>query len=420
MHAYMAEINLGINGESCSESRIADGIDVISGRLDDQHFSKGSLMYCIGNGWLALGEHERAVDAYSSAFELLVEPEDSKLAAQCCKNLGAALEKLNKDNEAHTYYQKALDLDPSLAEAHLALARWYMRCNVELGRALRHFDAIVWPVRADERSRVVVGWRADILFRLGRSTEAFRDIRALLGNAEENAWIWPWCARLVATYGKASVDSARDSAEFWDRFLDRYTDQPFAYSEKLLCIWFIQANGGETAWDYEQFRDAVAEAEGLGAQDPAYLWDRAGHWAQDEENWPEAEYCYRKAYELSPDEYGYCLGTALNFLDRYEEALPILLDQATTHLPDAMSWFQVAMAYEKTGKTEECIRAYKRALELDEDYDLAWFNLGGVYWNSQCTAEALATWGEAIRRFPEHPLTWKLLEEFSDQLGSRS
>ena len=132
----------------------------------------------------------------------------------------------------------------------------------------------------------------------------------------------------------------------------------------------------------------------------------------------QAEDCYRKAYELSPAEYGYCLGTALNFLGRHEEALPILLEQAKNHHPDAMSWFQVAVAMEKTGSNTDSIGAYKRVLELDEGYDLAWFNLGGVYWNSGHKAEAPATWAEAIRRFPEHKLTSKLLSQFSDQLGS--
>ena len=143
--------------------------------------------------------------------------------------------------------------------------------------------------------------------------------------------------------------------------------------------------------DFESFKQAIANVVSQGAPDPAFLWDRVGHWAQDENNWVEAEKCYRKAFELSPAKYGYCLGTALNFLRRYEEALPILTEQAEKHIPDAMSWFQVAVAREGTNDIEGCISAYKRALQLDEDYDLAWFNLGGIYWNSQNEELAIAT-----------------------------
>ena len=126
----------------------------------------------------------------------------------------------------------------------------------------------------------------------------------------------------------------------------------------------------------------------------------------------EAEKCYRKAFELSPTEYGYCLGTALNFLGRFSEALPILKPQAEEHRQDAMSWFQVAIAKEGTGDVKGCIAAYKRALQLDEDYDLAWFNLGGVYWNSDNFVEAISTWKEAIKRFPNHELSSKLRKDF--------
>ena len=418
MYAYMAEINLGVKGKECSKSRIVDGISVISSRADDEHFSKGSLLYCVGNGWLALGEYEKAVDVYISALKLLGDPDSSQVAAQCCKNLGATLDKLDRGDEAFAFYKRALELDANLGEAHFALALWHMRRDVDLDRALEHLDAIVWSVGASEKSPSVMSWRAEILFSQGKSREAFRDIHALLGNADEIAWIWPWCARLVATYGRASTDSACDSAKFWERFLAKFPGHPYAIAEKLLCIRMIHANGGDIACDFGEFKHAVAEAVAGGAPNPAFLWDRAGHWAQDEKDWVQAEDCYRKAYELSPAEYGYCLGTALNFLGRNEEALPILLEQATEHLPDAMSWFQVALAMEKTGRTTESVSAYKRALEMDEDYDLAWFNLGGVYWNSQHRTEALATWGEAIRRFPEHMLTAKLLREFSDQLGS--
>ena len=81
-----------------------------------------------------------------------------------------------------------------------------------------------------------------------------------------------------------------------------------------------------------------------------------------------------------------------------------------------MSWFQVAVAREGVGDLEGSITAYKRALELDENYALAWFNLGGIYWNSRNEAEAMSTWKEAIRRFPKHELSSKLQKNFPSLL----
>jgi len=55
---------------------------------------------------------------------------------------------------------------------------------------------------------------------------------------------------------------------------------------------------------------------------PLFLWDRLGHWAQDEDNWEDAANAYGKAHELEPEEhYGYCYGMALNYLGRFTEAL---------------------------------------------------------------------------------------------------
>lgn len=142
------------------------------------------------------------------------------------------------------------------------------------------------------------------------------------------------------------------------------------------------------------------------------VWDHVGHWAQVDGDWELAQQQYRKAYSLEPDRYGYCLGTALNFLKRFDEALPILLEQATTHQPDALSWFQVAIAQEGLGDIPGCKESYQRALSLDPEYDHAMFNLGGIYWNHGPKREAIRIWSEAIEHFPKHELALKLRQQF--------
>ena len=191
---------------------------------------------------------------------------------------------------------------------------------------------------------LVQSWRAEIFFNQGRIDEAFRDIRALMCDGDDLAWIWQWCARLMALYGRTNIDAARASIQFWDDYLIRFPDNMFAQRERLLCLWHVHTHGEQVECDYDGFKRAVVELVTNSLIDAAFMWDRAGHWAQDEKDWVQAEKCYRRAFEMSPTEYGYCLGTALNFLDRYDEALPMLLQQAEKHQPDAMSWFQVAIA----------------------------------------------------------------------------
>lgn len=414
--AYMAEINLGINGMECDEIRIRDGIDALLNAIDGGRLSPGSTLYCVGNGWLALGEHEKARDAYSSALNLLGESPD--VAAQCCKNLGTTMEELKDPGAARELYERALELDPDLAEAHFALGLWHYRhADADLDLALEHFDAIAWRKGSAVTLPPVHGWRAEILFKKQKLDEALRELRTLLHAEPKPPWVWPWCAKLVATYGRSSVVAARFAVSFWRAYVKEFSDDLRAKTEMLRCIYYLLEDGEGSGWDYERFRRTVEIMATEGDPDAAFLWDRVGHWAQAAGDWPEAEKCFRKAFELSPNKYGYCLGTALNFLRRFDEAIDVLLPQAREHQPDAKSWFQVAVAYEGIGEVQGCIDAYKQALALDDDYDLAWFNLGGMYWNSGNETAAVSTWREAIRRFPTHPLAEKLRKDLPQLLG---
>ena len=310
---YMAEINLGINGTECDRTRIREGIDALLNAIHAGQHSPGSLHYCVGNGWLALEQYKKARGAYNSALCLLDESTD--IAAQCCKNLGTAMEKLNRRDAARSLYERALELDPNLAEAHFALGLWhYGHRDADLDRALAHLDAIVWPKGSAGAMSPVQGWRAEILFKQRRIDEAVREVRTLLDAAPRLTWVWSWCARLVATHGRSSVEAAQFAVSLWSMYLKEFTDDLPAKKEVLLCVYYLHDSGECTGWDYERFRRTVETMVGDGDPDAAFLWDRVGHWAQAAEDWIEAETCYRRAFALSPNEYGYCLGTALNFL----------------------------------------------------------------------------------------------------------
>ncbi len=105
------------------------------------------------------------------------------------------------------------------------------------------------------------------------------------------------------------------------------------------------------------------------------------------------------------------LGVALNFLGRCEESLPILLAQAEEIQPDDMSWFQVALACERLGQISDSVKAYDRSIKLNPKNEKAWFNLGGVHWNSGDRVNAAKVWRKAVDLFPEHELAIKLHRE---------
>ena len=210
------------------------------------------------------------------------------------------------------------------------------------------------------------------------------------------------------------MHNARPAVVFWQRYLRAHPEFSAARRELLLTNFYLRSKGEDIGKTYAEFRTEFdSQINYIDADDAALAWDRLGHWAQDEGNWAEAERCFRTAYELAGGHYGYCLGTALNVLDRFEESLPLLLEQAEVIQADAMSWFQVGLAYEKLERVPESIDAYEKALALDQDYDLAMFNLGGVLWNSGDREQALLTWRRAVEQFPDHELTARLRSELS-------
>ena len=417
IYVYMAEIDLGMSSKDSDRCRILEGIEVIKKAVNGGVFTPGAMLYCIANGWFAINEYEKAEEAYHLALDALTEVGSSEVIAQCCKNLGSTMEKLNKPDKAIRFCKRALEFDAELPEAHFALALWNRR-NGYFETAISHLDKIIWSQGSVGTSANVSGWRAEILFKLSRIEEAIWEVDSLLSEADKLDWVWPWCAKLVATYGNGSSSAAKFSVQFWNRYLKQNAGDIRAKIQRLLCVWHLYSNSREVKWDYQEFKLNVVDIVSDGIPDPELLWYRVGLWAQKEENWTEAEEWYRKAYDHCPEEYGYYLGTALNHIGRYEEALQKLLPQAKEHCPDELSWFQVAIAMEGVGDIEGCIDAYERVLKLDETYAKAWFNLGGIYWNSGQMAKAKEVWAEAMRRFPEKELAARLKTDLPGIFGT--
>lgn len=410
-YCYMAEINLGMAGRSRAPERIEAAIAHFEEKLGRGRYQTGSLHYTIGNAHSALGDEEAAKASYQSAATDMDFMADRDMAAQCLKNLGSSIERLGNEEMAAELYRGALEMNPHLPEAHMALGQ-YLHRKGRFEEALTHYDAVIFTERELGSHTAVDGWRLNILFSLGEFREAYRSINHLLTAAGREPWIWPWCARQVAAFGRTSVDAARGALAFWQRYVLAHPDVSPARVELLLTQFYLRWRGEDVGKDYAAFRaEFDAHMVHIEPGQSALIWDRLGHWAQDEGNWEEAERCFRKAYDIDGGHYGYCLGTALNFLNRFEEALPLVLAQAEGIQPDAMSWFQVATALENLGSTGEAVAAYRKALVLDPDYALAMFNMAGALWNSGDHDQAAIVFRTAAGQFPDHELTAKLRDE---------
>jgi len=414
---YMSEINLGMDGTSRHPERIKDAISFFQTKLTDDRQHIGALHYTIGNAFHALRDEPEAKRAYEAALAdpaLAALPE---LGAQVHKNLGSSYELLGDRERAVDHHREALRLNPDLAEAHNALGNYYVRVG-KYEEALRHFDQVVFSDQKHDRTSAVTGWRANVLFNLDDGRAAFREINGLVTRADRLRWIWPWCRRLVAAFGRANVDNARQALPFWQRYVKANPEDSAARWELLMATFYLRGQGEDVKKSYSEFREEFdRHIVHIDADNAALPWDRLGHWAQDEEDWIEAERCFRKAYELAGGDYGYCLAIALKELERFEESIPLLLEQAHTVQPDAMSWFQLAAAYASLSRWPEAIAAYEKVLALDPDNAVAMFDLGGTHWNSGDTAAAAEIWTAAIERFPDHELSARVRRDFAWMLN---
>ena len=410
---YMSEINLGMDGVSRHPERIEEAISFFRTRLAEDSLERGDLHYTIGNAFHALRNEQEAKRAFEAALadpELAASPE---LAAQVHKNLGSSYTLLGDREQAVNHYHEALRLDPDLAEAHNCLGIHYIRLG-KYKDALRHLDQVVFSDQKHGRTSAVTGWRANVLFNLGDGRAAFREINGLVAQADRLGWIWPWCGRLVAGFGRANVDNARQAAPFWQRYVKANPEHAAARWELLMTTFYLRGRGENIGKSYSEFREEFdRHIAHVGSENAALPWDRLGHWAQDDEDWVEAERCFRKAYDLAGGEYGYCLAIALKSLERFEESVPLLLEQAEIVQPDAMSWFQLAAAYASLGRWREAIDGYQKALSLDPEYAVAMFDLGGAHWNSGDAATAAEVWAAAMERFPDDELSAKVRCDFS-------
>lgn len=148
----------------------------------------------------------------------------------------------------------------------------------------------------------------------------------------------------------------------------------------------------------------------LGFEDDGLVWDRIGHLHQEADRWSDAELAYRRAARMNSKQFGYCHGVSLIALEKYDEALPLVLTAAQQHQPDALSWGQVAQCYLNMNQIDSAISAYNTAIKLAPNDPIAWFNLGGIYWNKKDAVNAVAIWKVAIERFPSHDLCAKAKE----------
>ena len=398
---YVAEVNLGVNYVDVPKRRLEAAAQFWGSPSVVSSLPKDSFRFNRGNALLALGRHSEAVIEYKQYLRSFPG------FAPCLKNLGTAHIMMGNRQEGLLCLEKALSIDPTLFEALYSLATSTIQHDQDFEKALGYLNRIITRGQPVERRAAVEGWKAYALMHLNRYAEGVACAESALEIAPEKRWVWDISARLYALIRRDDSKWLSPTMKFWDRFLHRFAEEPEAWVELGYVHWFLKDTHGQENHS-ELALNALKKAMELCYSDDGLAWDRVGHLYQRDGKLDLAVEAFQKATVISPDKFGYCYGVSLLSQKKCSEALPWLLAAAGSHQPDALSWFQVGTCYIELGDTRSAEDAYKKAIETDSEFALAWFDLGGVYWNNKRPVDAIAMWGEALRKFPDHELAAKV------------
>jgi tetratricopeptide (TPR) repeat protein len=397
---YMAQVNLAMEGVHIESEDLLKAIAFWDTAEAKKRWAGEGLFYNQGNAFSALRLQPEAINRFKQSLAIKSD------VAQCWVNLGNAHSATGDITTASECFEKALSIEPNLFQALYSSATIAMRESRDYEKALVFLNRIATSQLSLKYQAAVHGWKANALLKLHRYTEGIAEAENALTNSPDSKWAWGVAGRLYALARQDDKKWLPAALTFWERYVAKFSQNARAWAEMGYVCWFLR-DLKDKAKLTQQALNAFQKSVELGLDDNALIFDRIGHLYQEKDNWFEAEKFYRRAYSLNAPQFGYCLGVSLIFLERHAEALPLMLVAAERHQPDAMSWHQLAICYERTASInvnnlEMAEGAYKKAIEMDPNYAQAWFNLGGYYWNLQNMPNALSTWEIATQKFPTH------------------
>ncbi|MEA2238570.1 MAG: hypothetical protein QOC81_3294 [Thermoanaerobaculia bacterium] len=398
---YQAVVNRGLDHLPADRTLVEAAIDFWEQDKPSEPLARAGRLYCLGNALSVAKRYEKAIVAYQESLRL------HPSFAECWKNLGSVYHDCGNHAAARDAYEKVLSILPRKFEALYSLSTLLIKHLADPASGLKHLEAIDTGALPAHRLGSVIAWRAEAKLHLGRLAEAAADAEESIHLHAESEWTWMTAARVYAQARHTDRSLNSTALRFWERFVTRFPKAAEAWLELGFLLFRLR----ETRDKQEFSRRALIAFEKaieFGVDD-ALVWDRTGHLLQDAGRWEEAVARYAKAADYDAPSHGYCYAFALSHLGRYEEALPYAEAAAQTHHPDGMSWVLVADCRLKLQDHEGAFQAYCAAIKAEPDYEKAWFDLGGFWWNRKEPDVALGIWNEALSKFPESDEASRLL-----------
>ena len=137
-------------------------------------------------------------------------------------------------------------------------------------------------------------------------------------------------------------------------------------------------------------------------------------------DWPGLLTWCRRWTQVEPDNYlaWSWLGIAYNRLGRDQEEIEAYREALRLKPDDASAWYRIGAAYFCSNRDRVAVEAYRESLRLEPD-STAWYFLGWAYAKLGRHQEAIAAYREGLRREPDDADALYECGEFFVQSGNR-
>jgi tetratricopeptide (TPR) repeat protein len=314
-----------------------------------------------------------AIAAYEAALKL--EPDN----AGAHSNLGAALVRLGRYDQAIPHYRKAIAIDPAnpLFPFNLALAIYK---SGDVPAAATELKSVVDGNASNRNARVLLG---DCYLRMGR----FQDVVDLLGPLEgelgnDRAFAYVLGSALVET------DHATDAERVIDRI---FRDGESAEGHLLLATAHLRASDGPAA--VAELKQALAMKPSMPVANA--LMGRALLRSGDQEG---ALRAFRRELELNPNDFesNLQLGELKKREEQFDDAMTYIQRALRMRPNDASARFALAGIDVGTGKPEDARKILEDVVKDKPKFTEAFVMLATVYYRLNRKAD-----GDRIRTIVE-------------------
>lgn len=300
--------------------------------------------------------------------------------------LGLALTKHERRDEAIAEYQKALKFDPNYVYAHINLGNELPKCG-RIDEAVYHFQQALRIRPGSARVHRSLG---NVLVDSGRIDDGINHLRKALEIDPDSAESRNDLGKALASQGllKPAIAEFTKALEI---------EPGLASAHNNLGLTLIKAGRIDEA--ARHFRKAVE-------LDPGYALAHynLGSALRASGSPSEAADCYRQAITISPEnpEFRHNLAIVLTQQGHLDEAIAEYLEALKVNPEHAEAQNNLGYAYFCQGRLEEAVRHYRKALRIQPRHARAQNNLGAALGQQGRFDEAIVHFQASLAIQPDY------------------